>query len=548
MRRPGSPPEPSKGAVPLMSQQLLSRTDRSRARAALLRRVVLALLAALTGLSLVPAAASAQDQVLTWTSGNDVTRYLSAPETAVAGTARVIFDNSVAAGNTTGMPHTLTFDTSTPGYNHDVDLNITANPYDANGGYYEAEITLTPGTYRYFCAIPGHGMMWGELVVTDGGGGDPDPDTTPPEITAAVTGDQDEDGSYLGSATVTLTATDDDSGVDTVEYSLDGAEYTAYSSPVTVDEIGEHTVDYRATDVAGNTAEGTVSFTVVEEVVEPDPDTTPPQVTAEVTGEQDEDGSYIASATVTLTATDDDSGVDTVEYSLDGGDYVTYDGPVTVDEPGEHTVDYRATDVAGNTAEGTVSFTVVEEVVEPDPDTTPPQVTAEVTGEQDEEGSYIASATVTLTATDDDSGVDTVEYSLDGAEYAAYDGPVTVDEIGEHTVDYRATDVAGNTAEGSVSFTVVEAGDPDPDPEPGECGDTRETVVIGDLDTGVANADLGDGCTINDLIDEDGDYATHGQFVRHVGDVLRPLTEDGVLTQRELGLIVRAAARSDIGA
>src|SRR5690625_2689407 len=541
---PRSPPEPPKDADPLMSQQLLSRTDRPRARAALLRRVVLALLAALTGLSLVPAAASAQDQVLTWTSGNDVTRYLSAPETAVAGTARVIFDNSVAAGNTTGMPHTLTSDTSTPGSNHDVDLDILANPFDANGGYHEAEITLTPGTYRYFCAIPGHGMMWGELVVTDGGGGDPDPDTTPPEVTAEVTGEQDEDGSYLGSATVTLTATDDDSGVDTVEYSLDGAEYTAYSSPVTVDEIGEHTVDYRATDVAGNTAEGTVSFTVVEEVVEPDPDTTPPQVTAEVTGEQDEDGSYIASATVTLTATDDDSGVDTVEYSLDGGDYVTYDGPVTVDEPGEHTVDYRATDVAGNTAEGTVSFTVVEETVEPDPDTTPPEVTAEVTGEQDEDGNYLGSATVTLTATDDDSGVDTVEYSLDGTEYTAYDGPVTVDEIGEHTVDYRATDVAGNTAEGSVSFTVVEAGDPDP----GECGDTRETVIIGDLDTGVANADLGDGCTINDLIDEGGNYATHGQFVRHVGDVLRPLAEDGVLTQRELGLIVRAAARSDIGA
>src|SRR5690606_10699187 len=155
---------------------------RPRARAALLRRVVLALLAALTGLSLVPAAASAQDQVLTWTSGNDVTRYLSAPTTAVAGPATIIFDNSVAAGNTTGMPHTLTFDTSTPGYNHDVDLNILANPYDAQGGYHEAQVTLTPGTYRYFCAIPGHGMMVGEFTVT---GDDPDPeDTTAPDVAA----------------------------------------------------------------------------------------------------------------------------------------------------------------------------------------------------------------------------------------------------------------------------------------------------------------------------------------------------------------------------
>ncbi len=335
-----------------MSQQLTTRAGHRPPRAALLRRTLLALLGALVGLSLVPAAASAQEQVLVWTAGNDVTRYLSAPQTAVAGPARVIFDNSVAAGNTTGMPHTLTFDTDTPGYNHDVDLNITANPFDANGGYYEAEIVLTPGVYRYFCAIPGHGMMWGELVVTDGGG-DPDPDTTPPEVTTTVTGDQDEDGSYIGSATVTITATDDDSGIDTVQ------------------------------------------------------------------------------------------------YTLDDGDWTTYDGPITITQPGHHTLTYRATDHAGNTTEGTITFTVVEE----------------------------------------------------------------------------------DTGPG----------------EPGECSDTRATVVIGGIDTGVENAEVGDGCTINDLIAEDGEYGTHGAFVRHVGDVVRALTADGVLDQRSAGTILRAAAASDVG-
>lgn len=77
------------------------------------------------------------------------------------------------------MSHTLTFDTTTPGYNHDVSLDILANPFDANGGRHEAEVTLTPGTYRYFCAIPGHGTMVGELVVTDDGGGE---DTTAPTV------------------------------------------------------------------------------------------------------------------------------------------------------------------------------------------------------------------------------------------------------------------------------------------------------------------------------------------------------------------------------
>src|SRR5690606_28152827 len=197
------------------------------------------------------------------------------------------------------MTHTLTFDTDTPGYNHDVDLNITANPFDANGGYYEAEIVLTPGVYRYFRAIPGHRMMWGELVVTDGGG-DPDPDTTPPEVTTTVTGDQDEDGSYNGSATVTITATDDDSGIDTVQYTLDDGDWTTYDGPITITQPGRHTTRLNSSHDTSTNTDGSVTNTVVEEDTGPDPDTTPPEDTTTVTGEQDEDGSYIGSATPTV--------------------------------------------------------------------------------------------------------------------------------------------------------------------------------------------------------------------------------------------------------
>ncbi|MCW3845584.1 chitobiase/beta-hexosaminidase C-terminal domain-containing protein, partial [Micromonospora yasonensis] len=113
-----------------------------------------------------------------------------------------------------------------------------------------------------------------------------------------------------------------------------------------------------------------VSFTVVEP---PPADTTPPTVTASVTGEKDANGAYVRSATVTLTASDSGSGVDRVEYSLDGQPYAVYTAPVTVNQPGQHTVSYRATDKAGNTSSAQqVSFTVVE----PAPaDTTPPTVT-----------------------------------------------------------------------------------------------------------------------------------------------------------------------------
>ncbi|NEE08895.1 glycosyl hydrolase, partial [Streptomyces sp. SID7499] len=95
--------------------------------------------------------AAAADQVLTWTAGDPIDRYLSAPKTAVAGRATIVFENSTATGNTTSMPHTLTFSVSDPEFNNDVQLNILANPGDAEGGKHSVEVTLSPGRYFYHC-------------------------------------------------------------------------------------------------------------------------------------------------------------------------------------------------------------------------------------------------------------------------------------------------------------------------------------------------------------------------------------------------------------
>ncbi|WP_367128525.1 plastocyanin/azurin family copper-binding protein [Saccharothrix sp. HUAS TT1] len=473
-----------------------------------------------------------QEQVLTWTADNDTTRYKTAPATAVAGETRIVWENSEATGNTTGMPHTLTFDTSSPGYNHDVDLDVLANPFDARNGRHEATVTLTPGKYRYFCTIPGHGSMTGEFTVTAGG-----EDTTPPTVTADVAGDRDTAGAYVGSATVTVTASDAGSGVGAVEHEVDGAGFRPHTEPVRITAVGEHAVRYRATDRAGNTSEvGSVVFRVVE----PTSDTTPPTVTAAVAGDREPDGDIVGTATVTVTATDAGSGVDLVEYKLDAEPWTAYAAPVAVTSPGAHMVHYRATDEAGNTSpEGMVAFTVAT----PPADTAPPTTSAAVSGSTDPDGRYIGRATVTITATDAQSGVKLVEHKVDGGAWAPHSAALVVDTAGAHTVAYRATDNAGNTAaEKSSSFTVVAPGaDACPD------SDTRPTVVIGRDDTGVPNVDTGDGCTVSDLVDQHGEHPDHAAFVRHVELVTDDLVARDVLTRREQAAIVRAASRSDIG-
>ncbi|MEU8631859.1 copper-binding protein [Amycolatopsis sp. NPDC048633] len=589
------------------------------------RPIAVLLAAFLVLLGLPTLAVAAPVQTLTWTGNNSTTEYASAPTGALPGETTIVFENSEATGNTTGMSHTLTFDTSTEGYNHDVNLNVVANPFDPQNGRHEAVVTLTPGKYRYFCTIPGHTTMVGEFVVSDGTG-----DTTAPTVTAAVAGDRDPSGNYLESATVSLTATDAGSGVASVEYQLDSGSWTAYSAPVVVSAVGMHMLHYRATDVAGNTSdEGMEHFTIVEG----QGDTTPPTVTAAISGAQDSSGNYVDVATVKLTATDADSAVASVEYQLDGGAWTAYTAPVAVTGAGEHMVHFRATDEAGNTSpEGMSDFTVVKS------DTTPPTVTASLAGTQDADGSYVGKATVTVVATDTGSGVAAVEYRVDGGAWTAYTAPVPVTAAGVHTVDYRARDVAGNTsAPASVSFTVVAGGDTtapvvslavsgkqDGDwsyvgqasvtltatdagsgvgpveykvdsgawtrytapvvvsalgahtvgaratdvagnaslevfgaftvvaaaPPPTDAcpvSDTRETVVIGGVDSQVENIDIGNGCTLNDVIDENAEYASHDRFVKHVKAVTQELVGNGVLSGGDRNRIVTAAIESDIG-
>ncbi len=77
--------------------------------------------------------------------------------------------------------------------------------------------------------------------------------------------------------------------------------------------------------------------------------------------------------------------------------------------------------------------------------------------------------------------------------------------------------------------------------------DNRSTVWLSDQDSGVANKQVGGGCTINDLIDDESAYPDHGAFVRYVTTIADQLQKDGTITSRENSALVRAASASDVG-
>jgi pimeloyl-ACP methyl ester carboxylesterase len=80
-------------------------------------------------------------------------------------------------------------------------------------------------------------------------------------------------------------------------------------------------------------------------------------------------------------------------------------------------------------------------------DTTAPVTTAVVTGIQGANGWHASDVTVTLTVTDEGSGVEQAGYSLDGTTWHVYGGPITLSTEGTTTLSYFSIDQAGNQEE-----------------------------------------------------------------------------------------------------
>jgi cytochrome c len=67
------------------------------------------------------------------------------------------------------------------------------------------------------------------------------------------------------------------------------------------------------------------------------------------------------------------------------------------------------------------------------------------------------------------------------------------------------------------------------------------------VDSGVDNRDRGDGCSVEDLIEDEREWPGHGRFMRHVRTVTDRLVRADVITRHEQGDILDAAGRSSHG-
>ncbi|ASR36364.1 cytochrome C [Prauserella marina] len=109
-------------------------------------------------------------------------------------------------------------------------------------------------------------------------------------------------------------------------------------------------------------------------------------------------------------------------------------------------------------------------------------------------------------------------------------------KVGTYPTTLRVTYADGSTA---TSKTQAEVGCAVPD--------GRETVWLRDSDTELPSQQVGRGCTVNDLIDDESTWSTHKAFVDHVRAVATQLEADRVISKPDRQALVTAARASDIG-
>ncbi len=241
--------------------------------------------------------------------------------------------------------------------------NLKEIQYSINGGeisVYTGPIQLTNEgrnvvTYRAIDATGNVSPEKAYTVVID---------TTPPELTGTARGNAyvaDGEAFVRSDTAIMLDATDELSGVWNIYVSTDGENYFRFGDVAYVEEEGRHQAYAYAVDNVGNRS-GTFRVTGNVDNTGPQVGIVPRSPLSVVQGKR----FTSAGNSFVVRASDAVAGVEEVQVSIDGGEFVTYGGPVSFREAGDHTISARAFDKLGNESRTVeLAFTVDIETPQP---------------------------------------------------------------------------------------------------------------------------------------------------------------------------------------
>lgn len=246
-----------------------------------------------------------------------------------------------------------------------------------------------------------------------------------------------KDKTYLrGKATISLTAKDALSGVESIYYSVDSADYQVYTTELALGTEKQYIIKYYSVDNVGN-VEGIKRMVIVT-------DHNSPTTLHSLSGNYFEN-ILSSKATITISANDNNGvGIAKTLYKLDDGNERLYSTPINAAalEQGEHRLVYYSTDRVNNRES--------EHIYEFYVDKTPPTIIQEISGK-----SFVANgreyssgrSQLKISTIDNKAGIKEIFYSINNGAYVKYEKPVTLaNTSGTLSVKSYAVDNVGNIA------------------------------------------------------------------------------------------------------
>ncbi|MFW6019651.1 MAG: OmpL47-type beta-barrel domain-containing protein [Bacteroidales bacterium] len=260
-------------------------------------------------------------------------------------------------------------------------------------------------------------------------------------------------------AKISLSSSDELSGVKITRYGFDGAANKGYTNDISLGQLsdGEHTLKYYSTDnVDNDETENTYEFYL---------DRTPPEISSEIVGDIHKGkNTYISSRTkIKLKAEDNKAGVKEIRYSIDEQSYNTYDNTFKMpDKTGRHSVKYYAEDKVTN--RNKAKYLNVPSSGPLYMDNRKPSTSISYGQPQffNRDTLFVNKSTdITLSPRDAHSGVQVTHYKVNGGSEKSYDAPFTIAEEGYHTIEFRTKDNVNNKESFKESAVFVDNTPPD---------------------------------------------------------------------------------------
>lgn len=246
-----------------------------------------------------------------------------------------------------------------------------------------------------------------------------------------------------------INASDEKSGVDKVSYSQNSQLLNQiYSAPISVKGEGLQNVSYAAIDYVGNYALAQTQPLIIDKIS--------PKSNLSFVGKQfyNRDTLFITKDTkLTISTSESGAGVQKALYSIDALPKETYSAPFIVENDGFHAVEYYAIDNVNNTENANKKSFIVDNIAPEIHYNFSVKAIGEKTVRDQSYTIYPSNAMLYIAATDNASGVDRIEYKINGKPALSV-LPVKGFVPGNYDIEINAYDVLKNKTTQIVRFSI----------------------------------------------------------------------------------------------